>query len=49
LVQSFELRGQAKAAFATGQYANGEMLLGQSLRASADFEQRVVLQQYYDK
>lgn len=49
LVDSFELRDQAKAAFAAGQNGKGEMLLGQSLRASADFEQRVVLQQYYDK
>lgn len=49
LVESFELRDQAKAAFAAGQSGKGEMLLGQSLRASADFEQRVVLQQYYDK
>jgi hypothetical protein len=49
LVESFELRDQAKTAFAAGQNAKGEMLLGQSLRSSADFEQRVVLQQYYDK
>jgi YD repeat-containing protein len=48
LVQSFELRDQAKAAFAGGQNAFGQDLLGQSLKNSADFEQRVVLQQYYD-
>jgi hypothetical protein len=29
--------------------ARGNDILGQSLRSSADFEQRVVIQQYYDK
>ncbi|WP_147376896.1 DUF2515 family protein [Noviherbaspirillum saxi] len=48
LVQSFELRDQAKDAFRNGQTGRGEQLLGQSLKSSADFEQRVVLQQYYD-
>ena len=49
LVRSFELRDEAKTAFAAEQTGKGEDLLGQSLRASADFEQRIVLQQYYDK
>lgn len=49
LVQSFELRDQAKAAFLNGQAGVGEDLLGRSLKSSADFEQRIVLQQYYDK
>jgi hypothetical protein len=49
LVESFDLRDQAKAAFMAGQTGRGEELLGLSLRSSADFEQRVVLQQYYDK
>jgi hypothetical protein len=49
LSKSFELRDQAKAAFANGDMARGNELLGQSLRSSADFEQRMVIQQYYDK
>jgi hypothetical protein len=49
LVQSFELRDQAKDAFLNGLAGRGEELLGQSLKSSADFEQRVVLQQFYDK
>ncbi|MGP3508341.1 hypothetical protein FRC97_16715 [Paracidovorax citrulli] len=48
LVQSFELRDQAKDAFRNGREGVGEQLLGRSLKSSADFEQRVVLQQYYD-
>ncbi len=49
LADSFDLRDQAKAAFSSGDEQRANQLLGQSLKASADFEQRVVLQQYYDK
>ena len=49
LVQSFELRDQAQDAFRKGNVGRAETLLGQSLKSSADFEQRVVVQQFYDK
>lgn len=49
LSESFDLRDQAKAAFAFGHTEAANALLSQSLKASADFEQRVVIQQYYDK
>jgi hypothetical protein len=49
LVKSFELRDQAKAAFAQGNRQAGIKFLTASLYNSADFEQRVVLQQYYDR
>ena len=49
LVKSFELRDSARAAFSEGSQALGMEYLSSSLRASADFEQRVVIQPYYNK
>lgn len=47
--KSFELREKAKAAITSGDVARGSELLGQSLQSSVNFEQRVVVQQYWDK
>ncbi len=49
LSDSFDLRDQAKVALSRGDTASANDLLSRSLEASADFEQRIVIQQYYNK